>query len=122
MTGTILLVIGVVALFAAIVGGGIKIRDIEVGTVPSLWRQGLLGAFGIVVVVIGLIFAMPDDSDSNADVNAANVAEGSDANASEENATDSNAVDENASDANATDANAADENAADTSSENNAGQ
>lgn len=122
MTGTILLVIGVVALFAAIVGGGIKIRDIEVGTVPSLWRQGLLGAFGIVVTALGLALMDDDNSSANATENTTNIEQSSDVNASEENATDSNAVDENASDANATDANETDANAADTSSENNAGQ
>ena len=53
MTGRILLVIGVVALFAAIVGGGIKFKDIEVGSVKSLWRQGLLGLFGLVVAIVG---------------------------------------------------------------------
>ena len=116
MTGTILLVIGVVALFAAIVGGGIKIRDIEVGTVPSLWRQGLLGAFGIVVTALGLAL-MDDDNGSAATENTTNIEQYSDTNASAENEIDNNAVDENASDANATD-----ENAADTSSENNASQ
>jgi len=120
VTGTILLVIGVVALFAAIVGGGIKIRDIEVGTVPSLWRQGLLGAFGIVVTALGLALMDDDNSSANATENTINIEQNSDTNSSDANATDSNAVDENAPDANATDANATDENAADTSSENNA--
>jgi hypothetical protein len=115
VTGTILLVIGVVALFAAIVGGGIKIRDIEVGTVPSLWRQALLGAFGIVVTALGLALMDDDNSATNATENTINIEQNSDTNSSDANATDSNTVDENASDANATD-----ENATDTSSENNA--
>jgi hypothetical protein len=58
MTGRILLVIGVVALFAAIVGGGIQFKDIEVGSVKSLWRQGLLGIFGIIVSLVGLVFVI----------------------------------------------------------------
>ena len=119
MTGTILLVIGVVALFAAIVGGGIKIRDIEVGTVPSLWRQGMLGAFGVVVAALGLALMDDDNSSANSTENA--IEQDSGTNASDVNATDSNAVDENASDANTVDANATDENAADTSGENSAG-
>ena len=53
--GAILLVIGVVAIFAAIVGGGIKIQQIEVGSLPSKWRQWLLAAFGLIVGVVGLV-------------------------------------------------------------------
>jgi hypothetical protein len=107
MTGAIVLVIGVIALFAAIVGGGIKFRDIEVGSVSSLWRQGLLGAFGIVVSIIGLVLVM-DDTDSNnsadeASQNVEAVEPATDANAAEPAATDTNAVDENAADANAAD-------------------
>ncbi|MEA3057879.1 MAG: hypothetical protein QOF34_694 [Sphingomonadales bacterium] len=70
MTGPILLLIGVVALFAAIVGGGVKIKEIEVGSVPSLWRQIMLGIFGLVVGLIGLILMMGPDEKP-----AANVAE-----------------------------------------------
>jgi hypothetical protein len=90
--GAALLVIGVVALFAAIVGGGIKIREIEVGSVPSRVRQGLLAAFGLVVGLIGLILVMPDDNTANAadieNIAAAdeNGADAVDANAAEENA------------------------------------
>jgi len=113
--GAVLLVIGVVAIFAAIVGGGVKIERIEVGSLPSRWRQGILAAFGLVVGLIGLILVMPDDNSSSAAEtdNAATA----DANAVDENATDPNAAgDENATDANsaldenATDANAADDN------------
>jgi hypothetical protein len=67
VTGAALLVIGVVAMFAAIVGGGIKIREIEVGSVPSIWRQGLLAIFGLVVGTIGLALIFdPDESSTNA--------------------------------------------------------
>ena len=100
--GAALLVIGVVALFAAIVGGGIKIREIEVGSVPSRVRQGLLAAFGLAVGLIGLILVMPDDNMANA-ANTENIAaadengaDAADANAAEENA-DAN-VPEDASD------------------------
>ncbi|HKC03155.1 MAG TPA: hypothetical protein VKC17_07615 [Sphingomicrobium sp.] len=70
MTGAILIVIGVVALFAAIVGGGIKVRDIEVGSVPSKWRQGLLALFGVFIAFVGLLMWV-DDDDSAADSNKA---------------------------------------------------
>ena len=65
-SGAILLVIGVVALFAAIVGGGVKIKEIEVGSVPSRWRQGLLALFGLVVGGIGLVLLLPDNEAANA--------------------------------------------------------
>jgi hypothetical protein len=97
--GAALLVIGVVALFAAIVGGGIKIREIEVGSVPSRVRQGLLAAFGLVVGLIGLILVMPDDNTANAadieNIAAAdeNGADAVDANAAEEN-TDANVAED----------------------------
>jgi len=109
--GAVLLVIGVVAIFAAIVGGGVKIERIEVGSVPSRVRQGLLAAFGLVVGLIGLIMVMPDESNANA-AESDNAA-AADVNAIDENATvDANVTDANAADENAMDANAADENAA----------
>jgi hypothetical protein len=109
-------VIGVVALFAAIVGGGIKFRDIEVGDVKSLWRQGLLGIFGIVVSLIGLVLVIEPDifnsseddtpqTNMSSDANAA----GSDQNAAgTEQGTPPAATDENAGDATGTDANGTD--------------
>lgn len=110
--GAVLLVIGVVAIFAAIVGGGVKIERIEVGSLPSRWRQGILAAFGLVVGLIGLIMVMPDESSANAA--ASDNAATAEMNAVDENATtDANAPDANAAvDENAADANAADENAA----------
>jgi len=101
--GAVLLVIGVVAIFAAIVGGGVKIERIEVGSLPSRWRQGLLAAFGLVVGLIGLILILPDETSANAAEtdNAATL----DVNAVGENAVDENAVDENTADVNAVDEN-----------------
>jgi len=113
--GAVLLVIGVVAIFAAIVGGGVKIERIEVGNLPSRWRQGILAAFGLIVGLIGLIMVLPDETSANAaetdnaatsDVNAVDANASADANATNANATDVNsAVDENATDANAVDEN-----------------
>jgi hypothetical protein len=111
--GAILLVIGVVAIFAAIVGGGIKIQQIEVGSVQSKWRQWLLGAFGLVIGLVGLIMVLPDDAPTNAaDSDNVAVAEGNaagaDDNAADPNAVeapDPNAVDENADAASADDPN-----------------
>ena len=102
MTGAILLVIGVVALFAAIVGGGVKIKEIEVGSVPSLWRQIMLGIFGLVVGLIGLILVMGGDDKPAANATEAeNVATGSDDATLDENAAVSNDADEGTGDANA---------------------
>jgi hypothetical protein len=66
-TGAILLVIGVVALFAAIVGGGVKIKEIEVGSLPSRWRQAFLAMFGFVVGVTGLYMVMNPGGRGSAD-------------------------------------------------------
>lgn len=103
MTGSILLVIGAVALFAAIVGGGVKIRDIEVGDVKSLWRQGMLAAFGIVVALVGLLVMMGVfDPDTNSSANTVtNSVENTDQNDTtvQPAANDANTVDENSSNA-----------------------
>ncbi len=105
--GAILLVIGVVAIFAAIVGGGIKIQQIEVGSVQSKWRQWLLAAFGLVISLTGMIMALGDDTPSdaagteNAVASETTDADAGDA-AGDANAPDANvAVDENATDSNA---------------------
>jgi len=103
--GAILLVIGVVAIFAAIVGGGIKIQQIEVGSVQSKWRQWLLAAFGLVIGAIGLTMVLPDSDTAN------NVADTENAASADENASNANGVDENAVDENAGDANSTGENA-----------
>ena len=66
-TGAILLVIGVVALFAAIVGGGVKIREIEVGSLPSRWRQLFLAVFGVVVGIIGLVMMLDNGEGGGGD-------------------------------------------------------
>jgi len=106
-TGAVLLVIGAVALFAAIVGGGVKIREIEVGSLPSKWRQGLLGVFGLVVGLIGLVLVIDQDPSQAKSAEIENVA-------ADDDVTDPNAVEDDANavvaDDNATDENAADEN------------
>jgi hypothetical protein len=105
-TGAILLVIGVVALFAAIVGGGVKIKEIEVGTLPSRWRQGLLAVFGVVVGITGLIMVtgVLDSSNSGEPAqNVENADEGVDS-ALPEATTDTNSADQNTADENSSDA------------------
>ena len=121
MTGAALLVIGVVALFAAIVGGGIKIREIEVGTVQSIWRQALLAIFGLVVGTIGLVLFFDDSDESSMaskagteNVASANQSDGTDS----ENVTDANGADESTADTNA--AEARDSNQADAPVDSNA--
>jgi hypothetical protein len=108
VTGAALLIIGVVALFAAIVGGGIKIQQIEVGSVQSKWRQWLLAIFGLIVGFIGLMLLIDDSDENSANVASPseNVAPVDENAAVDPNAVDENAVDENAADSNAEDANA----------------
>jgi hypothetical protein len=118
-SGAILLVIGVVALFAAIVGGGVKIKEIEVGSVPSRWRQGLLALFGLVVGGIGLILLLPDNEEANAGTaqeNGTSAGENASGNGDESNANQASTVasptDENAGAAENSDTGTADDNSA----------
>lgn len=53
MWSTIVL-IGIGSILAAIVGGGVKLAVVEVGKVPSLRRQMILAAFGLVLIIGGL--------------------------------------------------------------------
>lgn len=53
--GTALIFIGIGCIIAAIVGGGVKLPTIEVVTFKSLWRQLLLGAFGIALTALGAL-------------------------------------------------------------------
>ena len=110
MTGPILLVIGVVALFAAIVGGGIKFKDIEVGSVKSLWRQGLLGIFGIIVSLVGLVLIIDPDIFSNSEDDTTQNSASSDQTGGSSN----QGTATTASEAAPTDGNAADQNTVDT--------
>jgi hypothetical protein len=98
--GLILLVIGVVAMFAAIVGGGIKIQQIEVGSVQSKWRQWLLGAFGLVIGLVGLVMVLPDDKTTTGDANNVAAADENTPAQEESNAADNAATAENGTDAN----------------------
>jgi hypothetical protein len=108
-TGAILLVIGVVALFAAIVGGGVKIREIEVGSLPSRWRQVFLAIFGIVVGTIGLIMVTDKGDNGGSDVATQNTESlagdanapetGNEVSSGEQNPEDSNATETNRTEA-----------------------
>jgi hypothetical protein len=51
--GTTLILIGIGCMIAAIVGGGIKLHQLEVGTVKSVKRQIVLFLFGLVVALLG---------------------------------------------------------------------
>lgn len=51
-----LIVAGVVFVGAAIVGGGMVAFKVEVPLIDSLPRQVLLGAFGMTLLVVGLVF------------------------------------------------------------------
>jgi hypothetical protein len=52
---TTLILIGIGCIIGAIIGGGVKLVQIELSPVTSLWRQMLLGCFGIVLVISGVI-------------------------------------------------------------------
>jgi hypothetical protein len=114
-TGAILLVIGVVALFAAIVGGGVKIKEIEVGSVPSRWRQSMLAIFGVVVGLTGLIMVsgiLDDSNTTEPTQNVDNAEQDTNQTTSDVNATDQNVADETANETNGDENNSStDENA-----------
>ncbi len=52
---TTLILIGVGCIIGAIIGGGVKLVQIELSQVTSLWRQSLLGLFGVILVFSGLV-------------------------------------------------------------------
>jgi hypothetical protein len=117
-TGAILLVIGVVALFAAIVGGGVKIKEIEVGSLPSRWRQIFLAIFGIVVGVTGLVMVMDPGEGSKSAEEPSQNSESTDQGGTTgaEPTVSDNTADENGSDTTATDTTTSEEsNSADAS-------
>ena len=112
--GAALIVIGVVAIIAAIVASGVKVRDIEIGTVPSRMRQGLLGGFGVAVALLGLMLIWDDEpSAANNVATVADLQETNNAESAESNGTDANATDPNAVDGNDTNNTPADENQTD---------
>lgn len=49
-----LVTLGVVAVLAAIVGGGLKAAGVDIPVLRSLVRQVLLGMFGLALLVVGL--------------------------------------------------------------------
>ena len=49
----VLLVSGIACVIAAVIGGGLKAFGIEIPALSSLGRQGLLGAVGVVLILIG---------------------------------------------------------------------
>ena len=67
--GTTLILIGIGCMIAGIVGGGIKLHQLEVGTVKSVWRQILLFLFGGVLAATGVA----KDSDKPQDAEKGNV-------------------------------------------------
>jgi len=68
-----LVTLGVVAVMAAIVGGGLKAVGVEVPVFGSIPRQVLLGIFGLALIVVGLVpwqgwSPRPEDGDKGSDV------------------------------------------------------
>jgi hypothetical protein len=56
---TTLILIGIGCIIGAIIGGGVKLVQIELSPVTSLWRQMLLGCFGIILVISGVMAGKP---------------------------------------------------------------
>ena len=104
-----LVLAGVACIIAAIVGGGVKLRDVEFPTVKSLWRQLMLGGFGVLLAFAGAVVAseappVAAAAEINAEAPAADAANATTplAEAVDPNAVDSNAVASEVSDPNAT--------------------
>jgi hypothetical protein len=53
-----IILIGIGCIVTAIVGSGIKISKIKMGPIPSLRRQVLLAAFGVLLIGTGLVAQM----------------------------------------------------------------
>lgn len=53
LMNTTLVLIGIGCIIGAIIGGGVKLVQIELSPVTSLWRQMLLGCFGAILVIAG---------------------------------------------------------------------
>ena len=99
-----LVMVGVACIIAAIVGGGVKLRDVEFPTVQSLWRQLLLGGFGLLLSLAGAVVATKDPPEVAADATNMEALAADPANDTEPS---NEAVDANAVDAGAVDAGAA---------------
>lgn len=52
---TTLVTAGIVFVAAAIIGGGLKAFQIEIPAIDTLFRQLLLGGFGVALILIGTI-------------------------------------------------------------------
>ncbi|MEO6093965.1 MAG: YARHG domain-containing protein [Novosphingobium sp.] len=57
-----LILIGLGCIIGAIIGGGVKLVQVELSPVTSLWRQLLLGVFGIGLVIWGINTHQPPPS------------------------------------------------------------
>ena len=63
-----LVLLGAACVIAAIVGGGVKVRDMEIPTVQSLWRQLMLGGFGLLLCLAGAVVASDAPAEAVADL------------------------------------------------------
>lgn len=108
MMAIALVLAGVACIIAAIVGGGVKLRDVEFPTVQSLWRQLMLGGFGLLLSLAGAVVASEDPPESAADIVNTETLAADPANGTEPSneAVDPNAVDPNAAAGEASDPNA----------------
>ena len=103
-----LVLAGVACIIAAIVGGGVKLRDVEFPTVKSVWRQLMLGGFGALLAFAGAVVGSEGPPEAAAaELNAYAPA----ADAANETVTSAEAVVPNAVDSNAAAPDAIDPNA-----------
>lgn len=56
---------GIIAILAAIVGGGLRGLGFEVPVLKSLWRQALLAVVGLLLLAVGLkLIPVPPDTET----------------------------------------------------------
>ena len=67
-----LLVIGVVCVIAAVVGGGLSVKGVEIPVVSSSRRQGLLAAVG-VAVILGSFVLRPQATEDSQEVSSTDL-------------------------------------------------
>jgi hypothetical protein len=63
---TTLIIVGIACVIGAIVGGGVKVINIEMRSFESLWRQLLLAVFGAGLILFGL--NMRKEAENNRDI------------------------------------------------------
>jgi hypothetical protein len=64
--GNTLIIVGVGCMIAAIIGGGVKLIQLEIAKFTSVSRQAILGGFGVVLLLAGLALRVADHMPTDA--------------------------------------------------------